>query len=134
MNGLWAHTQGPFFVSLIGRSNLKGELPMTTQSGGASTEQKPAAERIEEARQLHRSINRTLTAVLDLIEQGDLKDVALLPKQMTQLNAVVGDLKKREAEFDAQFGTGTRDGDIDFDELRREIGCRLGRIRRCCKS
>ena len=133
MSGL-EQTLRAFFVFAHGRSNLKGALPMTTNSGGETTEQKPAAERIEEARQLHRSINRTLTTVLDLIEQGEFEHVNLLPKQVTQLNGIVADLRKREAEFDAQFGTGMAEGDIDFDKLRREIGCRLGRIRRCCRA
>jgi hypothetical protein len=40
---------------------------MANQSGGTPTEQKPAAERIEEARQLYRNINQTLKTVLELV-------------------------------------------------------------------
>lgn len=40
---------------------------MTNQSGGTPTESKPAAERIEEARQLYRNINQTLKTVLELV-------------------------------------------------------------------
>jgi hypothetical protein len=40
---------------------------MTNQSGGTPTEQKPVAERIEEARQLYRNINQTLKTVLELV-------------------------------------------------------------------
>jgi hypothetical protein len=107
---------------------------MINQGGGETTEQKSAAERIEEARQLHRSITKTVGAVLELIEQGEMNDIALLPKQMTQLNAVYADIQRKEAEFNDKFGTGLAEGDIDFDALRREIGCRLNRIRRCCRS
>lgn len=107
---------------------------MTNQRGGNATDQRPAAERIEEARQLYRNINQTLTAVLDLVQKGDLDDVALLPKQMAQLNAVVAESQKREADFNGKYGDGLGDGDIDFEQLRRDIGCRLGRIRRCCRT
>ncbi|WP_296417439.1 hypothetical protein [Pseudooctadecabacter sp.] len=106
---------------------------MTTQSGGNTTEQKSAAERIEEARRLHSSIRDTLKAVLDLVEQGELKEVASLPKQMTQLHQAYLDINKKEAEFNDKHGTGLRDGDIDFDAVRDQIRCRLGRIRKCCR-
>lgn len=107
---------------------------MTNQSGGDATEQKTAAERIEEARQLNRNISQTLKAVLELVEAGELGEIALLPKQMAQLNTVVAEIRKREAELDDRNGSQLAEGEIDFDALRREIGCRLGRIRRCCKS
>ena len=107
---------------------------MINQSGGETTEQKPAVERIEEARQLYRNINKTLNAVLELIEGGDFNDVALLPKQMAQLTSAIAESQKREAEFNGKYGDGLDDGDIDFGQLRRDIGCRLGRIRKCCRS
>jgi hypothetical protein len=107
---------------------------MTNQSGGEPTEQKTAAERIEEARQLNRNINQTLKTIIELFQEGDFDNVALLPKQMALLNTVVSEGQKRETEFNYRHGTGLAEGDIDFDDLRREIGCRLGRIRGCCKS
>ena len=107
---------------------------MTNLGGGETTDQKPAAERIEEARQLYRNINQTLKAVLELVEAGEFNDVALLPKQMAQLNAVIGESQKREADFNEKHGDGLADGEIDFEQLRRDIGCRLGRIRRCCRT
>ena len=107
---------------------------MTTESGGLATGQKSAAERIEEARQLHETIQETLNDVLEIIKSGDLKDVGLVPKQVTRLTDVIGDLRKREAEFNDKFGDGVGDDEVDFDVLRREIGCRIRRIRRCCRS
>lgn len=107
---------------------------MTNQSGGQTTEQKTAAERIEEARQLHETIGSTLNAVLDLVKQGDFDDIALLPKQISRLTDAIAEVRKKEAEFNDRFGTGVSGEEIDFDALRCEIGCRLGRIRRCCKS
>ena len=106
---------------------------MTNKNGGQTTEQS-VAERIEEARQLHRNINETLREVLRQITAGNLGDVALLPKQMAQLNVVIAESQKREAEFNDRHGTGLREGDIDFDDLRYQIGCRLGRIRECCRE
>jgi len=107
---------------------------MTIQSGGMTTEQKPAVERIEEARRLYETIGETLNTVLDLVKAGDFKDIDLLPKQMTRLTDTIAEARKKEADFNDKFGDGLGEGDIDFDVLRREIGCRLGRIRRCCRS
>lgn len=107
---------------------------MTNQTGGMPTEQKTAAERIEEARRLSETIGETLSAVLDLVQAGDFKDIDLLPKQMARLTDAIADIRKKEAEFNDKFGTGLAEGEIDFDQLRREIGCRLGRIRRCCRT
>ncbi|MGJ8612151.1 MAG: hypothetical protein ACSHWY_13705 [Octadecabacter sp.] len=107
---------------------------MSNQSGGMSTDQQPAVERIEEARQLYRNINQTLNTVLELIEGGDFNEVALLPKQMAQLTSAIAESQKRETEFNGKYGDGLGDGDIDFEQLRRDIGCRLGRIRKCCRS
>lgn len=107
---------------------------MSNQSGGMTTDQKPAVERIEEARQLYETIGETLSTVLDLVNAGDFKDIDLLPKQMSRLTDAIAEVRKREADFNDKFGDGLEQGDIDFDVLRREIGCRLGRIRRCCRS
>lgn len=107
---------------------------MTNQTGGNTTEQKVAAERIEEARQLNRNIVQTLRAVLELVEAGDFKDIELLPRQMAQLTNVFADSRKREAEFEGKFGNELAQGEIDFDALRRDIGCRLDRLRTCCKK
>lgn len=107
---------------------------MTNQSGGKTTEQQSAAERIEEARRLNETIGNTLSVVLDLVQAGDFKDIDLLPKQMARLTDTIAEIRKKEAEFNDKFGKGLAEGDIDFDQLRREIGCRLGRIRRCCRT
>lgn len=107
---------------------------MENQRGGQATDQKPAAERIEEARQLYETIGETLNTVLDLVSAGDFKDIDLLPKQMTRLTDAIADVRKKEADFNDRFGNGLGDGDIDFEQLRRDIGCRLGRIRRCCRT
>lgn len=106
---------------------------MTKQSGGTTTEQQPAAERIEEARQLYETIGETLSAVLELVNAGDFKDIDLLPKQMGRLTDAIADVRKKEADFNDKFGNGLAEGEIDFEQLRRDIGCRLGRIRRCCR-
>lgn len=107
---------------------------MTLKNGGASTAQETAVERIEEARQLYATIGETLNAVLDLVTAGEFRDIDLLPKQMSRLTDTIADVRKKEAEFNDKFADGLGQGEIDFADLRREIGCRLGRIRRCCRS
>lgn len=107
---------------------------MTKRDGGKPTDRTPAAERIEEARQLYQTIGETLSTVLDLVNSGDFKDIDLLPKQMARLTDAIADVSKREADFHDKFGDAIKQGDIDFDALRVEIGCRLSRIRRCCRE
>ena len=106
---------------------------MTIEQGGKTTDLEMAAERIKEARQLHATIGDTLNAVLELVRAGDFKDIDLLPKQMSRLTDTLNEVRKKEAEFNDKFGSGLAEGEIDFNALRREIGCRLGRIRRCCR-
>ena len=91
---------------------------MTNQGGGEPTEQKTAAERIEEARQLNRNINQTLKTNIELFQEGDFDNVALLPKQMVLLNTVVTESQKREIEFNGKHGTGLAEGDIDFNDAQ----------------
>ena len=91
---------------------------MNNQRGGESTEQKTAAERIEEARQLNRNINQTLKTNIELFQEGDFDNVALLPKQMVLLNTVVTESQKREIEFNGKHGTGLAEGDIDFNDAQ----------------
>lgn len=107
---------------------------MTTQNGGETAEKKTAAERIEEARQLHRTIEATLKTVLDLVQAGEFKDLDLLPRQVSRLTDVIADIRKKESDFHDRFGEGHGHEEVDFDVLRRDIGCRIRRIRKCCRS
>jgi len=134
LNGLRGIPPEPVFDLHVGRCFLERVHLMTTKRGGVSTEQKTAAERIEEAKQLYETINETLSTVLELVRAGDFKDIDLMPKQMTRLTDAIAEVRKKEAEFNDKHGTGLAEGEIDFDDLRREIGCRLGRIRKCCRS
>lgn len=105
---------------------------MTQQSGEQSTEQEKAAQDIEEVKRLYAAITATLSAVLARVHDGDLSDVDLLPRQMLRLNDVTADIRKKQEAFNERFNDGAKEGDIDFDRMRFEIGCRLNRIRTCC--
>lgn len=107
---------------------------MTQEANDTSADAHQATERIEEARQLVRSTSQSLKAILGDLESGNVKDLSLSPKLVTQLTTALTDLQKREAEFDARFKSQLPDGDIDFDRLRHDIGCRLARIRQCCRE
>ncbi len=102
---------------------------MKSKNGGNPTGKKRAAKRIKEARRLFRTIGETLNTVIELMKAGDLKDIDMLPRQMSRLTDALADVRRREAEFEATFKDSVREGDIDFDDLRREVGRRLGRIR-----
>ncbi|WP_241962884.1 hypothetical protein [Thalassorhabdomicrobium marinisediminis] len=106
---------------------------MSTKPGGPSTDHTTAAARIEEARQLFETIGTTLSAVLELVSAGDFKDIDLLPRQMARLTDALADIRKKEADFNEKFSDQPAGGEIDFDDLRHEIGCRLNRIRQCCR-
>ncbi len=120
--------------AVTGGATQEGFSQMTKSNDGMAIAEKTAAERIEEARRLQKEIGDTLNAVLDLVKQGDFQDITLLPRQMSRLTDAIADVRKKEAEFNDRFRTGLAEGEIDFDQIRREIGCRLGRIRRCCKQ
>jgi hypothetical protein len=107
---------------------------MSNQRGGKSADQEIAAERIKEARQLYRSINETLTRILDDLHSGQLGEVKDLAAKQKQLETAVVHAQKLEAEFNDKFGTGLGEGEIDFDRARYQIGCRLARLRRCCRE
>ncbi|MEL6959872.1 MAG: hypothetical protein AAGL89_13065 [Pseudomonadota bacterium] len=107
---------------------------MTHPTGGSSEDEQIAAERIEEARQLYRSTKQVVKNILHDLEHGEFADLSITNKMIGQLTTVLADLGKREADFDERFNAKLPKGDIDFDQLRRDIGCRLARIRECCRE
>lgn len=107
---------------------------MSNQRGGKPADQEIAAERIKEARQLNRSINATLARILADLQAGRLDEVRDLAVKQKQLETAIAQAQKLEAEFNERFGTGLESGEIDVRRARLEIGCRLARIRRCCRE
>ena len=107
---------------------------MSIEQGGKTTDQAKAATRIEEVQQLYETVGETLNDVIKAVKAGEFKDIDQLPKQLTQMTGLAVELRKRETAFNDKYGNELAQGDIDFDALRREIGCRLGRIRKCCRT
>ncbi|WP_412506613.1 hypothetical protein [Roseovarius sp. SYSU LYC5161] len=107
---------------------------MSNQRGGKPADQEIAAERIKEARQLNRSINETLNRILADLQAGRLDEVRDLATKQKQLETALAQAQKLEAQFNERFGTGLESGEIDVRRVRLEIGCRLARIRRCCRE
>ncbi|MDR9429054.1 MAG: hypothetical protein RI538_12230, partial [Salibaculum sp.] len=85
-------------------------------------------------RQLNRSINETLNRILADLQAGRLDEVRDLATKQKQLETALAQAQKLEAEFNERFGTGLESGEIDVRRARLEIGCRLARIRRCCRE
>lgn len=107
---------------------------MTTERGGTSAEQKSAAERIEEARRLNRSISETLDRILSDLSAGDMSELRDVSAKQKQLENALSSALRLEIEFNDKFGTGLAEGEIDFEQVRFDIGCRLARLRRCCRE
>jgi hypothetical protein len=75
-------------------------------------------------------------AARDLIgtDDSDLTDTA---RKLGKVDGLIHTLQKMEAKLvefqDRQFGQQrVRDGELDLDAARVEIGCRLARLRNCC--
>jgi hypothetical protein len=82
---------------------------------------------------------RDMGALLSGVEEHGLRAVTLLAQKQIELErAVARILEAEKAIHDWLDRTGgTRggagpQGDIDFDAVRYEIGCRLSRLRECC--
>ncbi|WP_377506409.1 hypothetical protein [Octadecabacter sp. R77987] len=105
---------------------------MTENTAGPEADARTAAERVEEARQLYRSINTTLTKMLKRLEDGDMSELHNLHGKLGELEKQMGRLSELELKYEHAYGDGTRPDEIDFDAIRHQIGCRLGRLSTCC--
>lgn len=91
-----------------------------------------AAKRVNEAEQLYRSVNSTLSKMLTRIEGGDLSDLKNLRTKVSELETQMGRLADLELKYEQAHGSGMSRDEIDFDAIRRQIGCRLGRLSTSC--
>lgn len=96
----------------------------------------------DDRRRLFADSLRHLSAVSDVVEhlvhaagQGDMDAVAELIRRQRELETALMTAMETERRFDEWTkhlgGEGSRDGDLDLDSARHEIGCRLARLRTC---
>jgi hypothetical protein len=92
---------------------------------------------IEDARALLTSVRRTLALLLVEVQEGDagaLKEIAGKQSELESALRRVFDTEQRYHEWRNRQAGAAAPGDIDFDLIRHEIGCRLHRLRECCKA
>ena len=78
---------------------------------------------------IHRYV-ADIETILGRLEDGDFDQLAQLPKVRRELVSCAKQLRDAEIELDQQSTKDAlRDGDIDFDAIRTQIGGRLDRLR-----
>jgi ABC-type transporter Mla subunit MlaD len=86
------------------------------------------------------AVHSDVARLLDQIRDGNPGTAAELAARDSELESALLRVMKAEQrlnEWNGQTPGGagnTGHDDIDFDALRHEIGCRLARIRDCCRS
>ena len=91
----------------------------------------------EDALVLLGSIRSTLADLLRRATDGDLGALAELGKKHAQLEGAVKQAFETEKKYNEWVArqTGTlRGGELDLAEARAQIGCRLARLRACCRE
>lgn len=83
------------------------------------------------------SVRSGLAVLLQQIIDGDVGAFKELAEKQSELEKALKRVFEAEDRFNEWYARETdqgRPGDIDFDAVRHEIGCRLARIRECCGS
>lgn len=106
-----------------------------------------ASERAGPSEELSRRIGvlsalaQELGTILEQVRPGDVGAMARIVRVQVDLERAVARIMEAERAWnDWNNRTGGADGqpaaggDIDFDAVRHEIGCRLARLRECCRS
>ncbi|MCC5973554.1 MAG: hypothetical protein JJU42_09755 [Rhodobacteraceae bacterium] len=78
-----------------------------------------------------------LGVLLDLAqvpEDAALRDMADTHHELEKALRRVLEAEARLYDFTSRQAGRDRPGHIDFDAIRNEIGCRLSRLRECCRS
>lgn len=99
--------------------------------------QEALTEQLAASQELFRALSRGLSEALADIQSGKGTNFRELTARQRDLEQALKTAIELENKLDERRTTqsGRRDSDpIDFDEIRRSIGCRLGRIRECCHS
>ncbi len=93
-----------------------------------------AQRRVQQASALFASIVETLTQMLEEVRAGNTAMAKRLPGKQAELETALTRCSNLERDFNEKHASGADAADIDFDAVRRDIGCRLDRIRECCRT
>lgn len=86
---------------------------------------------------LLRSVRRTLSNLLDRVDDGDDSPLREIGQKQAELETALKRAFEAEERFNAQMEktSGLRGAsEIDFAALREEIACRLNTLRSCCQE
>lgn len=94
---------------------------------------------LRDARVLLGAVRGTLADLLQRVRNGDAGALRGLATKQAELETALKRAFEAEGKYDDWQarngrGHGADDGEIDFDQLRRDIGSRLARIRECCQE
>ena len=90
-----------------------------------------------DALRLLRSVRRTLSDLLDRVQDGEtglLKDIGLKQSELESALKRAFEAEERYNDWSAKNSGVTNAAEIDFDALREEIACRLQTLRDCCQE
>ena len=90
---------------------------------------KLASERVAEVDRLMLSVRKTLEEMIAALQAGKTTDAKAILSKVKEFQAVHLQLIASEDSYHAKLGVDPDEDAIDYDELRREIGRRLDRIR-----
>jgi hypothetical protein len=93
-------------------------------------------EELDDARKLLTSVRRTLAGLLESVRegQGSLSEIV---KKHGELETALTRVFQTEQKYNDWLAKRSGDlapGEIDFEALRDEIGCRLARLVECCQE
>lgn len=91
--------------------------------------------RYEDAVLLLSAVRSTLADLLRAAVAGEAANLREIVAKQAELESALRRVFETEERYHGRNGQRGGDaGDIDFDALRAEIGCRLHRLRECCRA
>ncbi len=110
-------------------------MTLQRKSTLASAEDIEAA--FTDAVSLLRSVRRTLTRLLDRVEDGEdglLKDVGTKTAELETAIKRAFEAEARYNDWHEKHSGMKNAAEIDFDALRQDLACRLQSLRDCCEE
>ncbi|PYE85770.1 hypothetical protein [Pseudoroseicyclus aestuarii] len=104
---------------------------------GQGQEAAARAKEVEDARALLLSVRSTVADLLAAVAAGEAGALGALVQKQGELESALKRLFETEGKYNDWIGKQTgrgRDGDIDLAAVRHQIGCRLARLRACCRE
>lgn len=110
---------------------------MTRFRGPTLVTREEIEENFADALSLLRSVRRTLSRLLDEVEDGDPRLLKEVVGKQGELESALKRAFEAEEKYNAwharnQGAVNPPASEIDFDALRAEIACRLATLRECC--